>query len=214
MLRNLECDFSPHLLPDAHGYWPILQRQFYAASPPDFYSANPWYSRAVPDPTMGTRDNPALFHNIGGNMHGGPTTFTFGYVFTGVLDGTLNPPGTYPQGAQVIVGPYGTFGTFAPCLSGGTFTIGPWGYGDAGAGCPEHIPYYAALAGQGIRYNCQLVDGQGAFIWNLQTLLAITLPQPGGQGAQREGSRVSLPGRMPTSQELNAMILRYGNRSR
>ena len=206
--RALECDFSPSLPVDVHPYWPLLQLPPLATL--DYYAANPWHSRfAVTAPFASTRDNPALFHNVGGSAHRG-IAGTFGYYFTGVTEATLNPPGTFPLGGQYIVAGGGIFGPYAPCPPPGScptppsacvYTVGVWGYGDNASGCPDLIPIVAPNPSWGVRMNCELGPGFS----NLQTFLVIAShSEPDFQNL--ESQRRARLARQPDRREIEDLI--------
>ena len=202
IVRSLECDFSGHVLPDQHPYWPIAQGSLHhpqTGVPYDIYACNPWHSLALPflykpNPPA-TRDNPAVYFNVGANTPGhnyGLSPYhLYGYVQTYVMDGTVNPPGTLVvmPGPTRLVGPVYWFGFFAPCSGGASYSIGPWGFGSVLAGCPDVVPNPTGpgWSGTGIRYNCEPLPLAG--LPNLQTFLAITdTPIPGLKaGPQSQG---------------------------
>lgn len=98
-MRSLECDFSPHLAPDIHPFWGALITMNDPLLWGDIYASNPWYDHGGPPPAIPfRRDNPTLYHNVGG----GSSTSWLG-SFGGpmyVLDATPNPPGTYTQASR------------------------------------------------------------------------------------------------------------------
>jgi hypothetical protein len=187
--RELECDFGGMLLPDKCPRWlGDFMLSYPGPYSRDEYGSNTWYGHpALPPPPMAfSRDNPAIYHNIGGEPHN-----LFGYQSTQVVDCTLHPPGsllagtTYVDPAYPVLTP---FGPFSPCTGGANYTVGPWGYGDWGAGCPDRAPYSPVLDSLGVRYNCQ---GLGT---NLQTFLTITSASiPGGSSATRQPTLNKLP---------------------
>jgi hypothetical protein len=65
-----------------------------------------------------------------------------------------------------------TFGAWAPCTGGASYTIDHFGKGDSAPGCPDLIPFIAALDGKGIRYNLQRL-GTSTPGSNLQTFLVM-----------------------------------------
>ena len=135
-MRGLECDFTPHLAPDPHPFWGLFM-----SIPPnpnlwsDVYACNPWYDHSAPPPQVPfRRDNPALFPNAGGSSSTSWGGFFGAPMF--VLDATVNPPGTYPQGSRWTLPPTATFGPYAPCpgTSPTTYSVGIWGFGDVAVG--------------------------------------------------------------------------------
>lgn len=182
IMRNLQCDFAPMLLSDPTPYWG--QIWFGAVgqplSPPrvaDIYSANPWYgSDWFPVAIELLIPSPPPIDNW--NTYTNPTHPTFP---SAILAGALHPPGTTLLGSRLPCGalaqfllpglPASNFGAFAPCTGGTNYLIGPFGGGDAAAGCPDAIPYIPSLDGMGIRWNLQtLGPGTGS---NLQTFLSV-----------------------------------------
>lgn len=105
---------------------------------------------------------------MGGTPHNG----LFNFTMTGVADATLNPPGTwFVSATSFLLGTPVQFGPFNPCGGGTSFSVGPWGYGDAAVGCPDVIPDFGpAYSLIGIRYNCQNWSPPSG---NVQTFLAI-----------------------------------------
>jgi len=181
-MRNLECDFSAHPLLDVHPFWPALIATINPSRRGvDPYAANPWYMND-PAPFQDDRrhltDNPTLYHNL----------FTMPHLiqdyqpvqpfdFTAVIQGRLNPPGTFFPAAQWVIPPIAQFGPFGGC-TGANLSFGSWCFNDTPAGCPDVIPTLAGESGLGRRYNLEVGPGES----NLQTLLAIqfdTLPPVG-----------------------------------
>ncbi|MFQ5503808.1 MAG: hypothetical protein ACE5F1_03305 [Planctomycetota bacterium] len=148
-MRNLECDFSPFLLPELHpfwGTWPVPL--FY-----DIFGSNPWFHH---DHSLALScDNRYLYYN--------PAE---GYA---VLYGTINPPGSYLfnpttgylTGTPVQFGPFGSGGA-------STYSVNTWGFGDTGG--TDLIPETGNW--QGVRFTCQ-VFVNGVPKDNLQTLLGV-----------------------------------------
>ena len=128
-----------------------------------------------------------------------------------VLDATLNPPGTYPQGGRWTLPPTATFGPYAPCpgSSPTTYNVGVWGYGDVVAGCPDMVPLIGTGLVSAARFNCERIGPSGSATSNLQTFLGIRgLPDPidGRQsGGTREGTRIE-PTVQPTVEEMRRII--------
>lgn len=216
IMRNRVCDFSPHLQPDLHPFWgPLMFVQ--PPTPPvpgDIYASNPWYNHGtLPPPwgyTLATRDNPALFHNLGGTFsnrwsYSGPL-----YGVTFVTEAHLNPPGTFFQGPRITIAPTAVFGPYTPCTgtSPTTYTVGPWGFGDAAAGCPDRIPLTApGTNAWGMRFNCERIVNGGTAS-NLQTFLglvtAIDAADP--EEARLRGRSMTTRPRQPTEQELRNVL--------
>jgi hypothetical protein len=188
-MRSLECDFSPHLAPDIHPFWGALITMNDPLRWGDIYAANPWYDHGGPPRGIPfRRDNPTLYHNVGG----GSSTSWLG-SFGGpmyVLDATPNPPGTYTQASRWTLAPTVPFGPYTPCTgtSGTTFAVGLWGFGDNAAGCPDVVPFVGGAAVGAVRFNCERIIG-GSTASNLQTWLGIHAAAPPG-GEPRQSSRI------------------------
>ncbi len=212
--RNLDADFSGHMIPDPQGYWGFLLRSSPPFGPIDCYGSDSWYATANP-PVM-TLDNPALFNNLGAvQPHRKPdgNPGLFGLVWTFPYDKCVNPPGTYSlAGGTRLVGASAQFGPYTPCTGGATYTVGPWGYGSTATGCPDVLPLPAgsANAGRGIRYNCE-VAGSAGTPSNLQTFLVVlnTAPEQAASGTRT----TLIAPRAPTLEELLSRI-RASGRSR
>ncbi len=123
-MRNLQCDFSPHLITDPHPFWVNwFNTEFvYPNSPTDVQGSSPWFDN--PDlvvnsqpPGLASPDNWNLYYNPTG---GGGTARPAAAVY----EGTLNPPGTwlnvpglpgasyfYPSIPVIPFGPYSGGGT-------------------------------------------------------------------------------------------------------
>jgi hypothetical protein len=183
-MRGLECDFTPHLLPDIHPVWGLLTTQGTMFLWSDIYACNPWYDHSGPPVAMWPRrDNPTLFHNYGGSLStswGG----MFGFPMY-VIDATLNPPGTYPQTGRWTIAPTTTFGPYAPCTGSSPtqYTVGSWGIGDTAANCPDLLPVVGSFPPTAARFNCEVLGSQGT-LSNLQTFLGIRLLPPPINGAR------------------------------
>jgi hypothetical protein len=211
-MRGLECDFTPHLAPDPHPYWGGWMTTGTPTYWSDIYGCNPWYDHAGPPNNVPfRRDNPALFHNAGGS-----SSTSWGGAFGGpvgmfVLDATINPPGTYPQGARWTLPPTTTLGPYTPCAgtSATTYNVGVWGFGDTAAGCPDMVPFIGNQLISAARFNCERLAPNGAATSNLQTFLVIHGPQTPINGAQSrgtpEGSRIQ-PTPTLTVGELRSII--------
>jgi len=233
-MRGLECDFTPHLVPDLHPFWGSSMGDLVAVPSPlsnDIYATNPWYNdpAQAPSPPFVSRrrfDNPALFHNFHIPLYTASTSWVQLGAPMYVRDATLNPPGTYPLGTPWTtgtVGPWTLFpnqllGPYAPCggTSALTYSVGPWGFGDSPASCPDVVPGIATGGGtllvSALRFNCEWYQT------NLQTFLGIRTPAPvGGLGEmgrsfqQTSGATVrrTLP---PTREELREVVQRVMER--
>ncbi len=178
IMRNLECDFSPSLLADAHHLWGQVWFSPLSARPSDVYAANPWYGEPVVHDWLGspfTHENWFLY-----------TTTTVGNpsFVSSITDGTINPPGSARTTPVAETGPHpsyllpgsitNTFGPYSPCVGSSptTYMVGNLGFGDSAAGCPDMLPLLAPWLG--IRYNNQVMatpsDPQTS---NLQTFLVV-----------------------------------------
>lgn len=167
-MRNLECDFSPHLMPDIHpGWgtqnpgWPMTWGNFQ-----DVFASNPWYhlqkTNLTQDPFAAEFTNRFLYYNGQGWI---------------ILEGTINPPGTWlmiegddPQLGYIRSGPGGQFGPYG--YQGSAFySVSQWGFGDLYPGPDTILEYYW----DGRRFNCQRGAFQqlGSPLSNLQTFLAV-----------------------------------------
>ncbi|MBP8302465.1 MAG: hypothetical protein KA020_19015, partial [Planctomycetes bacterium] len=199
---QLECDFSPHLVPDVHPAWGWLMWHPPVPFPGDIYASNPWYddpaqNLSIAGITRGRFDNPTLFHNFGGT---GSTSW--GTMFSPpmyVRDGTINPPGTFLLPGRWTIDPVVQFGPYAPCggTSATTYDVGTWGFGDAPASCPDQIPGIPSGGGtqllSAIRFNVEHLTSETFPLGsNLQTLLGIRTPPPvlnaGTRGMEQQRS--------------------------
>jgi len=181
-MRNLYCDFSPHLPSDMHPYWyltmqPALQYTLPASQDP--YAANTWYFTQFSQPmpsTPGQADNPSVFNNIGLAPHNSghiPYTASGGLGNTSVVSGNINPPGTWPPGPWYIVPPLVQFGPFGGCGGGGTYQPGIWGFNDLPVSCPDILPAIVNYNHHGLRYDCQVWPTPSTPESNLQTFLSV-----------------------------------------
>jgi hypothetical protein len=155
-MRNLECDFSPHLIVDWHPYWAT----YFTQAAPDESAANPWYHHDDSG-REDNRDNHYLYYKPADSQK--PSA---------VLEGTLNPPGTWSHSGSIpgwLLGLYGILGPFG-WTGSTTYSVDAAGIGDV-AGGPDVIPDSQSL---GERYNCE----RGNELSNLQTFLAVNQPPP------------------------------------
>ena len=160
-MRNLECDFSPHLLPDIHPAWGTMHW-----NPPtpgwsfqDAFAANPWYHSNDAGQLPDLNDNPFVYFDL---------TEYF------VVDATLNPPGTDVSDPAVgrYLAQYLPTQTFGPFGYSGAplYSVGTLGLGDVAPGpdlAPDSFWY-------GVRYCLQrdLPPDPGPTT-NLQTFLVV-----------------------------------------
>lgn len=227
IMRNLECDFSPHLISDWHHLWgggwfttanfpnipPISM-----GSPPDIYASNPWFGDSAisnADSLARAVDNWHLYSNP---THPNPP------YNSDVLEGTLNSPGAFLNGPRVECGslppyllpfsPTLVFGPYAPCTgsSSTTYGVGIFGFGDSAAGCPDVLPLIAQWLGA--RYNCQREETQAATRSNLQTFLTVIGDEPfvqpptgpaAGRSYSYPGSRVEIDAALPDDSPRRAL---------
>lgn len=195
-MRNLVCDFSPHLAMDPHPFWSVYMGNYSHPPNPTFasdpYASNPWHENDANSvspnlPADILSDNPFLFHNrhsIGHSLSFGPLIFP---ATTFVSSGHLNPPGTYspsPSFTTWIVQPFFTFGPFTPC-TGATIQFGNFCFNDAPSGCPDRVPEILPELTRGRRFNLEIAPGQIGNS-NLQTFLSVfnvgILPASAGRG--------------------------------
>jgi len=199
-MRELICDYSPHLIRDIHPLWQYYWDSIFFQQPVvpgpmrhDVYGSHPWCA-APWDPGTGamgihwsTWDNPYLYYNP--NLPGyQASNLIWGYIqYHNVTVGVTSPPGSYyystdsppyhtaPPGYFLTSLATGTFGPFGSCSPGvaGTYATNPLGIGDIGTGCPDEMPIFPGLDGLGVRFNCQRYPN-GVPIGNLQTFLVVT----------------------------------------
>jgi len=180
-MRNLECDFSPHLWPDPHPAWGVAYEVQYGFT--DIYGAMPWYWSPNPDPVAAFPfDNAYVFYNPAPGYPQHQTNFTsasFGVQHTQVIVGLVNSPGSAldPTGAFLsAMYPVGQLGPWSPCSTGPNYATNAWGLGDSGFGCPDIAPIAGFGQPQwlGHRYNAQLITGlESPPESNLQTFLTV-----------------------------------------
>ena len=184
-MRNLPCDFSPHLLHDAHpwgGFFDALGLTFPLPELAfDPYSAHPDYCEHELGELGLAWDNPLLFYNVGQVPHGAPPMVWFGLsgYNGGVVAAHINPPGA---GLRVLPSPYryvldggsgppSQFGPLSDC--GGVFQ--PLISFDAmGVSvCPDIVPDNGWDLG--VRVDCELrqLSPAAQVGNNLQTFLVV-----------------------------------------
>ena len=192
-MRSLECDASPHLLPDYHPAWGTWQNMWGvvpAQAFNDIFASNPWVQ-----------------HNQKESMWADNRWLYYDTTIYAVLEGTSNPPGSWlwlTGWGYLGPGPYGIFGPFG--YTGTTQYVIPstpaWGYGDSTAGGPDIIPnsnWY------GVRY-CNEVDIWLSTATNMQTFLGVngTCILPPTKTTNGKAPQVKLV-RSPGSKELDAL---------
>lgn len=212
-MRNLACDFSPHLLRDVHPAWTALcDTLLQSSGPPDPYAANPWYSSWWPPATYPRYpDNPSLFFNddpslqvhAQGQPAGQRNIYeAFGGTRTAVASAHLNPPGTATPASGIlrwITGGASQFGPISPC-SGSSYTCGNWCLNDQPNGCPDPVP--ALGLDYALRINCEIpsVLMQVGRNSNLQTFLVLpnsfTAPLAGASAPESPSPMLQLATRL------------------
>ncbi len=174
-MKGLECDTSPHLLPDTHPFWATYFESLTSPNPLDYFGSNPWYHHNWDDggtpPQLSAieTDNKYLYYDPNVSI---------------LLEGTANPPGSWvwTQGWGYLgPGPYTIFGPFG--YQGSTnYTVlssPAWGYGDSAPG-PDIIPMNGW---SGERYCLQDPNALVNPLYNMQTFLGINNEDPTGKGA-------------------------------
>ena len=205
-MRNLQCDFSPHLLPDRHGIWPNLFTTGPEAAgelpPPsqpgwglDIYAAHPWYRGATTMPAhpelSKTYDNPFLFY-LHPDTPGGGTP-------NAITASTLNSPGTNADDPRADFTWLWAFNVPNPWAFKGvqTYSVNQWGYGgDSGTPGNMHdetivIPGIG-IDWHGIRVNMERkpsIMGPPDAFPNVQTFMQIdgVDPQMASGGSLQPG---------------------------
>ncbi len=159
-MRNLECDFSPFLLPDFHPLWGTFNPGWTTVVFNDVFGSNPWYHTMVGN-TAVLSDNRFLY---------------YGHDSWIILEGTINPPGSTTIDANfgyLLGGPSGQFGPFGyvvpPPNDPNGYRVDSWGVGDVSPG-PDIVPDTENW--KGVRFNCQVYYGNNTFS-NLQTFLGV-----------------------------------------
>ncbi len=176
-MRNLQCDFSPHLILDPHPVWAVWFNTEFSFNnlPSSVYGSHPWFDNPdVPDSnnTPLSPDNWNLYYNPGGGGGSGARPAS------AVYDGTLNPPGTWwnapgsPGSSFLYPGiptaQFGPFGTGGPTF----YSTDSWGMGDS-----QGLDVAPDTGWHGFRFNCQ-VEENG--VWgNLQSFLTVNGFDPG-----------------------------------
>lgn len=222
-MRNLPCDFSPTLLGDPHPYWGDTYFPTADDGIPsvgtlgDFYASNPWFGDTNPAPpnveplsSIHLRADSSIIAIANWTLYRNPDHPSAAHR-GGVVDGTLNPPGTAMLGDALnpvtvpecsglhpsvgflrppLVGTLGPFG----CTPTGSYDIGFWGFGDSNC-VGEKLPLLFDWVG--VRYNCQNLDeDEGS---NLQTFLTV-IGDASGSDSQEAAQRASaIPGFLPST---------------
>ena len=187
-MRNLACDFSPHLLIDWHPWWsmlfrtlPIMRPSGQLPSGEDPYASNPWY-RGEYGYWAGLADNPRLFYVAG---------------VSDILVGLTNSPGTWISGATVSwphrwLHPWQATATFLGAPPGATYVANVQGFHQS-----DVAPSVIGRAGNlfnGLRINCEVEWYQGQIEeQNLQTFLTINADVTPAQARQSGSNRSMFP---------------------
>jgi hypothetical protein len=181
IMRNLECDFGPSLLPDV---LPLWGPAYFGASEPqmnsDIYGSNPWF---------GDCNRRINIHHANWNLYRNPT-HPNPWHRGRVREGTLHPPGTYDNSSSGMFPPplppacggapdwfmpgwsSVLFGPFGSCGGSATYEVGTWGIGDSPSGtsiCTDQAPLVDHWLG--VRFNCQVSNPEQRS--NLQTFLVV-----------------------------------------
>jgi len=189
-MRDLECDASPHLLPDYHPAWGTWQNMWgrgTTAHFSDIFASNPWVQHNHTDSMWA--DNRWLYYDT---------------TIYAVLEGISNPPGSwlwFTGWGYLGPGPYGIFGPFGYT---GTFqyvipSTPAWGYGDSTAGGPDIIPNSNWL---GVRY-CNEVDIWLPTATNMQTFIGVNGTWPGKSASGKAPTVKAIAS--PGQKEIEAM---------
>jgi len=198
-MRNLECDFSPHLISDWHAIWAGYFSSMSGGL--DEFAVNPWHHHnhvvAVTFPIV--IDNHFLYYK--------PSHANYP---SAVIEGTLNPPATWTWGGQGATGGYiGVFSTaqFGPYgyTGSSSYSVDGWGIGDVIPG-PDTVPDSFWL---GDRYNCEIKSGAGFGVGNLQSFLAVNGlgEDPLKKTSAPPAARAALTG--PTQKQYEAAMKRF-----
>ncbi len=191
-MRNLFCDFSPHLLPDPHPAWGIaftgkLMPSAYGQgiySGKDPFACNPWY-RTEPQLRVVDNENERLFY----------TSPSFD-----ALVGILNPPGS-SLNTPVPTWPFRWLWPNQPIAIFLTGSVSTYTIPSPGPGVVfgDIAPSIADLRWHGIRFNCEGIwDSSPTSRHNLQTFL--TINHEVGEGAAAKSTpKSALPA--PASKE-------------
>ncbi len=185
-MRNLMCDFSPHLLSDIHPFWAMYPGSWRTRPTPtgsvstftDAFACNPWY-----DDVRGVNGAPWYDNE---NLYYVKNTYDAFY-------GILNPPGSWafstqggwldPWSNQAMLGPFG----FNPSPNNIYVLDLTWGIGDTRG--PDIVPDTTITWNQGVyvtgwRFNAQLANPDSQHIWtNLQSFLGLNWVKTGVTGA-------------------------------
>ncbi len=184
-MRNLMCDFSPHLLCDIHPFWamyagPWRTRPTYSGTVSTFsdaFACNPWFDDAGGSNGTPWYDNENLYYV--------KNTYDAFY-------GILNPPGAWaystqggwldPWSNQAMLGPFG----FNPTPNTNYVLDTTWGIGDTRG--PDIVPDTTVYWNQaayvtGWRFNAQLANPDSQHVWtNLQSFLGLNWQKTGSKG--------------------------------
>ena len=211
-MRNLACDFSPHLLMDCHPFWGYFFEGLLPwTSPIDPYACNPTYFTDGPYVSYygdAYPDNPSLFTNLGGVPHGVRAQAIYPLSTTAVYRAHVNPPGSflvlggavqYLFGSQAILGPIDPV-----CGSpGAPFSTDAFGV----ISCHDRLPNL--VSDFAIRVNAEIPSTRhsSSANTNLQTFLAVLGDRRGAERIQGAGASASFPESGSTVQLWSASML-------
>ncbi len=198
-MRNLLCDFSPHLLSDIHPFWGMYPGPWRTRPTPtgtvstftDAFGCNPWFKG------LGGSSGTPWYDNE--NLYYVKDTYDAFY-------GIINPPGAWaystqggwldPWSNQSMLGPFG----FNPSPNNIYVLDLTWGIGDTRG--PDIVPDTTLTWSQntyvtGWRFNAQLANPDSQHLWtNLQSFLGLNwekLPNPYGAPAPPKVESITAP---------------------
>jgi hypothetical protein len=202
-MRNLICDFSPHLIMDAHPEWPNwFDNTFSYWSPVQkvgIYSSTSWFDS--PDEPLTTTSN-SFVSPDNWNLYYNPYGPTGGNnrELSAILSGHLNPPATWDPNASggfpvasFLWPGVGTPGfTSPPYYNVNTYATDQWGLGDVtNVSAPYRIADHAPNTNwDGFRYNCEVQFPENLTWSNLQTFLVSNTDGEAALSSKAEARRV------------------------
>ena len=199
-MRNLLCDFSPHLILDAHPEWANWfdgEFNFYKPNQKlGVYGSSSWFDS--PDEPKDLSSNPKYVSPDNWNLYYNPyaTTGTNDRPNSAILFGHLNPPGTWDPVANGGF-PFGSFlwpgapvlpFTTPPFFNAGLYETDAWGLGDQQnvQGTSYRVSDHAPDTNwDGFRYNCEVQFSANSQWSNLQTFLV------SNQGSEQAANQAS-----------------------
>ncbi len=184
-LRNLVCDFSPHLIMDAHPEWPqwfdnTFQYYLQIKQKVGVYSSSSWFD-SPDEPLTKTSSNYVSPDNW--NLYYNPYGPTGGNnrPLSALLYGHLNPPATwdpnasggFPVASYLWPGVATPGFTTPPYYNVNNYATDQWGLGDvSGVSAPYRVADHAPNTNwDGFRYNCEVQFPSTGFWSNLQSFL-------------------------------------------